>query len=311
MVLKQDTRRSWWAFSCFTSQFPLQELWMQNGVAELMMFMAGNNQNFIMFKVAIKCRISQVNDLLDNLGLVPTPYMENPNIIGFAHNEMEKHEMVKLIKQAQRSGDASFVRWSAAAASRLTKELQANLKGPIFAPEGSKRVRKTTERLNIVKEHQKPQFASKAAKRQRLGPVDQHFESEEEGGLNVSQPSDEHVGLLQEAIRKAAAEAAASFIGPQPVIDAAEDQEAAENQPDVVEAVFMPNFSAVYSEAENAEIKRLEAQLEAEKENRITDKIAEIKRLEDLYAMLVVEKDKRIADKDAEIKWLRSFQTNT
>jgi len=96
-----------------------------------------------------------VSYVLDNLGLVTTAYMDHPKIIGFNQYDMHKHEMVKLIKQAERSGDATFVHWTAAAASKLTKELTVSLKDPIRAPEGSKRVSNPPER------YKEPERASK------------------------------------------------------------------------------------------------------------------------------------------------------
>jgi hypothetical protein len=298
---------------------------MQHGIGELMGYKAGNNQYFILFKVAGtngKWRTSQVHNLLDNLGLVATAYMDHPKIIGFAHNDMDNHDIVKLIKRAHISGEAYRFRWVAAeTSSRVFKKLAANLSVPIMASQGSQRERKAPERLKMTEEPKKPRRKGPSAeeiqaKRQRLQPVEQHYESEEE--VVVSQPSDEHVSLLQEAIRKAAAEAqpasppamaapsadAQPAVGAAPVVStpsaeaqpavaappvvSAEAQPAVDAQPPVVQAVYMPNFSAVYSEAEeSAEIKRLEAHL--------ADKDAEIKRV-------VEAKDKHLADKDAEIK---------
>jgi hypothetical protein len=307
---------------------PSQELWMQHGIGELMGFKAGNNQYFVLFKVAgnAQWRTSQVNNLLDNLGLVATAYMDNPKIIGFAQHDMENHEIVKLIQQAQGSSDG-FHWASDSTASKVFKKLAANLSVPIMASQGSQRERKAPERLKMSEEPKKPRRKGPSAeeiqaKRQRLQPVEQHYESEEE--VVVSQPSDEHVSLLQEAIRKATAEAqpasppamaapsadAQPAVGAAPVMAApsaeaqpavaappvvsAEAQPAVAAPPPVVQAVYMPNFSAVYSEAEKSvEIKRLEAHL-ADKDKHLADKDAEIKRLEEVFRLHLAEKDKSL-----------------
>jgi hypothetical protein len=269
---------------------------MQHGIGELMGFKAGNNQWFILFRVAGKdgkWRTSQVNNLLDNIGLVATAYMDNPKIIGFAHNDMENHEIVKLIKQAQGSSDG-FHWASDSTASKVFKKLAANLSVPIMASQGSHRERKAPERLKMTEEPKKPRRKGPSAeeiqaKRQRLQPVEQHYETESEEEVVVSQPSDEHVSMLQEAIQKATADAQPAVVASPPVVAApsAEAQPAVAAPPPVVQAVYMPNFSAVYSEAEkSAEIKRLEAHL--------ADKDAEIKRLEEVFRLHLAEKDKTL-----------------
>ena len=155
MPFEQENNKQWWAFSCFASHLPSQELWMEHGITELLSFKAGNNQNFVLIKTG-RWRTGQVHTALDMLDLVPTAYMEFPKIIGFSQHEMYKHEMVKLIKKAERSGNDTFVHWSAAAAFKLTKELTVNLKDPIHAPEGSQRERKAPERFKPVEEPKKP-----------------------------------------------------------------------------------------------------------------------------------------------------------
>jgi hypothetical protein len=155
MPFEQENTKHWWTFSCFASHLPSQELWMEQGITKLLSFKAGNNQNFVLIKTG-RWRTGQVHTALDMLDLVPTAYMEFPKIIGFSQHEMYKHEMVKLIKEAERSGDDTFVHWSAAAAFKLTKELTVNLKDPIHAPEGSQRERKAPDRLQMIEEPKKP-----------------------------------------------------------------------------------------------------------------------------------------------------------
>jgi len=121
-------------------------------------FKAGNNQYFLLFRVAGKAqwRTSQVNNLLDNLGLVATPYMDHPKIIGFTHNDMDNHEFVKLIKQSHSSKDADRFHWvSDSTASKVYQKLAANLSVPIMASEGSQRERKAPERLQMIEEPKK------------------------------------------------------------------------------------------------------------------------------------------------------------
>lgn len=179
---------------------------MQQGIGELMSFKTGNNQNFILFRVAgrSKWRSSQVNDLLDNLGLVATPYMDHPRLIGFARNDMDKHDFVKLIKQAHSSGSSNCNHWTAGAStSKLTKELAVSLKDPIRAPEGSKRVSNPPDRYT------EPKKVVKKRKVVVAEPTD--IESEEEMSFEESVRWLERVSAEEEerAAQGAAAQGAA------------------------------------------------------------------------------------------------------
>jgi len=133
---------------------------MQHGIGELMGFKAGNNQWFILFRVAGKdgkWRTSQVNNLLDNLGIVATAYMDHPKIIGFAQHDKDNHEIVKLIEQAHSSGSSDCVHWASdSTTSKVFKKLTANLRVPIMASQGSQRERKAPERFKPVEELKKP-----------------------------------------------------------------------------------------------------------------------------------------------------------
>ena len=123
-------------------------------------FKAGNNQWFILFRVAGKdgkWRTSQVNNLLDNLGIVATAYMDHPKIIGFAQHDKDNHEIVKLIEQAHSSGSSDCVHWASdSTTSKVFKKLTANLRVPIMASQGSQRERKAPERFKPVEEPKKP-----------------------------------------------------------------------------------------------------------------------------------------------------------
>ena len=200
-----------------------------------MSFKAGNNQNFILFRVAgkdCKWRISQVHNLLDNLGLVATPYMENPIVIGFSQHDMDNHEIVKLIKQAHSSGEASRVHWAATeTSSRVFRKLAANLSVPIMASQGSHRERKAPERLKMTEEPKKPRRKGPLAeeiqaKRQRLQAVERHYESEEE--VDVSPPSTQEFGVFDNFIREATADAQSAEAPP-----AVEPKETASESPAV------------------------------------------------------------------------------
>ena len=115
---------------------------MQRGIEEMLCFQA--SQWYILFRVAMFEH--EVLEMLDELGVEVVHFMDYPKLMGFGKGGMKDHEFVKLIQEARRSGDATFVHWSSGAAlSKLTKQLSADLNFPIMAPEGSKRARKAPE----------------------------------------------------------------------------------------------------------------------------------------------------------------------
>ena len=164
---------------------------MQQGIGELMGFKAGNNQYFILFKVAGKARwrTLQVNNLLDNLGLVPVSYMDHPKIIGFPHHDMDNHEFVKLIKQSHGSGDADRFHWvSDSTASKVYLKLAANLSVPIMASEGSQRERKAPDRLQMIEEPKKPRRQEPSSDQVQCSADTESDEDEEPDAVPSSGP---------------------------------------------------------------------------------------------------------------------------
>lgn len=267
---------------------------MQHGIGELFCFKAGNNQWFILFRVAGKGQwhTSQVNDLLDKLGLETAPYMDHPMIMGFAHNDMHKHDFVKLIKRAVSTGQQNCIHW------KSDSTLVVNWNKPIVAP----RERKAPQRFKPVTEPKKPRRKVHTPEKINTKRFQRVADTEsDEDEVPVSQPSDVHMALFQssqtEAERAALnmpAIALPSVVAAEPAVVVASHAMAADPSADlpvvelpVVQAVYMPNFAAVYSEeSKSAEVKRLEAHL-ADKDKHLADKDKQL-----------ADKDKHLADKD-------------
>jgi hypothetical protein len=308
------------AFTTYNDTGPKVQ-WEAKGIVGFEEVQDTHGLRYVVIHTLKKIRTNQVANILAELNILPhcLPFMAD--ITSFTRKDtMQNSIFYKSIEEFKDAEDTAhtYKAW------KVPRDLAMDLVLQSAKADG-KRESKAPERLQMLQEPKKPRRQGFSpdevqAKRQRFQRV-ADTESEEEP---VSQPAVEHVALLQnlsgpvvappEAVAPAVdspgpvvapPEAVAPDVDPALSVVAPPEAVAPPVDPPlgapVVQAVYMPNFAAVYSEA-NTELKRLEAHL-VDKDKHLADKNVELKRMEAHLA----DKDKHLADKDAEIKRLQEL----